>query len=56
VKSLLAVLLFSAAAFRAGTGSAEVGDDWKTAFQTAAEQHKDVLVDYAATWCKPPAI
>jgi thioredoxin-related protein len=27
--------------------------DWKTAFQKAAEQHKDVLVDYAATWCKP---
>jgi len=53
VKSLLAVLLFSAAASAQEPALLKWETDWKTAFQKAAEQHKDVLVDYAATWCKP---
>lgn len=56
VKSLLLLLLsllVSAAAAAQEPAPLKWETDWKTAFQRAAEQHKDVLVDYAATWCKP---
>jgi thioredoxin-related protein len=55
VKALLVLILFSAsgAAFAQEPALLKWETDWKTAFRKAAEQHKDVLVDYAATWCKP---
>jgi len=51
---VLAVLLFSAAASRRNR-PAEWETDWKTAFQTAAEQAQGRPGRLAATWCKPSA-